>query len=256
MFSNLVSGGELHVLPADVVTDAGAVADYLNRFEVDFIKAVPSHFSALSASAGFAGVLPARSLILGGEAASADWLELLGAAEDAGCGVFNHYGPTETTIGVVTTRLSRDGAGMVPIGRPVANTHTHVLDEALELVPPGVASELYVSGVQLARGHQVKIRGYRIEPGEVESVLAAHPSVARATVLACEDTPGDPRLIGYIVPADTTLGQGREDLAHRVKRSCGQAAGVRGPVGCGGAGGFAAHRQREAGSSRASGSRV
>ncbi|MFE0209062.1 amino acid adenylation domain-containing protein [Streptomyces sp. NPDC058985] len=70
--------------------------------------------------------------------------------------MFNHYGPSETTIGVATTRLtpqSLTGGGPVPVGTPIANTGLYVLDRTLQPVPTGVTGELYVAGAGLARGY-------------------------------------------------------------------------------------------------------
>jgi amino acid adenylation domain-containing protein/non-ribosomal peptide synthase protein (TIGR01720 family) len=64
---------------------------------------------------------------------------------------------------------------------------------------------------------QVKVRGYRIELGEIESVLAASPAIQSAVVLVREDTPGERRLVAYLVPAGDSLSVG--ELRALLKKS-------------------------------------
>lgn len=71
-----------------------------------------------------------------------------------GAVLYNQYGPTETTVDSTFHRcLPGADVNTVPIGRPVANTRTYVLDRALALVPGGSPGELCIGGVGLARGY-------------------------------------------------------------------------------------------------------
>ncbi|WP_344142228.1 amino acid adenylation domain-containing protein, partial [Polymorphospora rubra] len=238
LFAALATGGSVHIPDEELVADAAGLAGFLREQRIDHVKAVPSQVAAL-ASAGVDGVLPRRSLVLGGEATPPELATRLREAA-AGQRIFNHYGPTETTIGVAATEL--DGT----VGTPLAGTRFFVLDESLRPVPIGVTGELYVAGEQLARGYhaavltaqrfvacpwdtgrrmyrtgdrarwtvagrlvvagrvdeQVKIRGHRVEPGELRNVLLELPGVAQAAVVAQADAAGDMRLVAYVVPED------------------------------------------------------
>jgi thioesterase domain-containing protein/acyl carrier protein len=66
----------------------------------------------------------------------------------------NLYGPTEAAIDVTSwTCDPSSDSGVIPIGKAIANTEIYVLDRQMNPVPPGVAGELYIGGIQLARGY-------------------------------------------------------------------------------------------------------
>ena len=94
-------------------------------------------------------------LILGGEALSGEslslWRTLLPRTR-----IVNEYGPTETVVGccVYEVRPGSSPHGLIPIGRPIANTQLYILDEHLNPLPPGITGELFIGGDGLARGYR------------------------------------------------------------------------------------------------------
>ncbi|WP_157729484.1 non-ribosomal peptide synthetase [Tumebacillus algifaecis] len=92
-----------------------------------------------------------RALLLGGEALSAKQAAEVRAGLP-NVRLFNMYGPTEATVWAVSMEVV-DVKGRVPIGRPLANVRTYVLDDRLQPVPIGVAGELYLGGDGIAQGY-------------------------------------------------------------------------------------------------------
>jgi amino acid adenylation domain-containing protein/thioester reductase-like protein/non-ribosomal peptide synthase protein (TIGR01720 family) len=243
----MLSGHELHVVDETTRTDPDRLLAYVARQHIDCVDATPSYVQLLVSQ----GLLDDNRwrpavVVVGAEAVSEQLWDQLRSVE--GVEGFNFYGPTEYTVDALMARVGHWPHPV--IGRPIANTRVYVLDAGLQLVAPGVAGELYITGAGLARGYlrqpaltaqrfvadpygppgarmyrtgdlvrwgaegelefvgraddQVKIRGYRVEPGEIASVLATHPAVAQAVVIAREDRPeqpGDKRLVAYVVAA-------------------------------------------------------
>ncbi|MFE7190560.1 amino acid adenylation domain-containing protein [Kitasatospora sp. NPDC057541] len=151
LYLALSTGGRVHLLPRRI---AGAeLADRIEELQLDYLKMTPSHLAALGSDAPMERLLPRRALVLGGEASAWPWAAELAAL--GRCAVFNHYGPTEATVGVTVHEVTAGaaGPGSTPIGTPLAGARCHVLDEAMQPVPPGVTGELYLGGDRLARGY-------------------------------------------------------------------------------------------------------
>jgi amino acid adenylation domain-containing protein len=131
--------------------DPRYLAELVVEHKVTTLHFVPSMLEVFvrePAAAGCVGVV--RRVLCSGEALPSAVLSE--AVRVLGPAVHNLYGPTEAAIDV--TWWTAEGAGArVPIGRPVWNTAVLVLDRWLRPVPVGVAGEVYVSGVQLARGY-------------------------------------------------------------------------------------------------------
>ncbi|MER6361658.1 amino acid adenylation domain-containing protein [Kitasatospora sp. NPDC001527] len=151
LYLALSTGGRVHLLPRRI---AGAeLAERVEALRLDYLKMTPSHLAALGADAPMERLLPRRALVLGGEASAWPWAAELAAL--GRCAVFNHYGPTEATVGVTVHEVTAEaaGPGSTPIGTPLAGARCHVLDTAGQPVPPGVTGELYLGGDRLARGY-------------------------------------------------------------------------------------------------------
>ena len=156
IFPALCQGGCLHIVSQEHMFAPEALATYFRCHAIDCLKIVPSHLTALLASEHPAALLPRQHLVLGGEACGWEVIETVQALAPA-CRIFNHYGPTEATVGVMTYRVEDGYAGhrtvSLPLGAPLANTQVYILDAHLQPVPVGVTGELYLGGAGLTRGY-------------------------------------------------------------------------------------------------------
>ncbi|MDX3071016.1 non-ribosomal peptide synthase/polyketide synthase [Streptomyces sp. MI02-7b] len=150
-FWPLITGAALVVARPEGHKDPAYLAGLIRRRGVTTAHFVPSMLRAFLDEPAAAACTALRRVLCSGEALpaplAARFHEVLGAA-----GLHNLYGPTEASVDVTAHEVPA-GAEAVPIGRPVWNTRTYVLDAALRPVPPGVPGELHLAGVQLARGY-------------------------------------------------------------------------------------------------------
>ncbi|MGW6727265.1 amino acid adenylation domain-containing protein [Nocardia sp. NPDC055029] len=148
LYLPLITGAAVVVASDLSAKDATALAAAARTAEATVLQATPSMWSSLLAVDPEA-VTGLRALV-GGEALPTALARSLVATTTS---VRNLYGPTEATVWCSQAEVDLDWLDAPTVGVPFADTRAYVLDAALGLVPPGVPGELYVGGVQLARGY-------------------------------------------------------------------------------------------------------
>ncbi|HEY6803101.1 MAG TPA: amino acid adenylation domain-containing protein, partial [Pyrinomonadaceae bacterium] len=177
----LLSGHTIVPVPEDVRLDAVELLAWLRKKKVEVLDCTPGQLRLLLA----AGLEVAgdsfqhrdaenaetqrnslRALLIGGEAIDAALWERL--SELAEIRSYNLYGPTECTVDATVELIT---AGPPTLGKPLQNTQVYVLGAEQELLPIGVAGELYLGGAGVARGYlkQPELSAQRFVPHPYEA---------------------------------------------------------------------------------------
>jgi amino acid adenylation domain-containing protein len=148
--------------------DAEYLAQTIMRRAVTTAHFVPSMLQLFLDEPAAASLPALRRVVCSGEQLPYPLVERFQALLPQ-AGLHNLYGPTEAAVDVTWWDCSRPGPpGVIPIGHPIANTQAYVLDRRLMEAPCNVPGELYLGGVQLARG-------YINRPGLTAATFVAHP---------------------------------------------------------------------------------
>jgi len=151
-FWPLLAGAKLVLARPGGHRDAAYLAKTIVQHGVTTMHFVPSMLGIFLEDKAAATCQCLKRVICSGEALPYELQERFFRVLNAE--LHNLYGPTEAAVDVTAWACRRgDQRQTVPIGKPVANTQIYILDSHLQPVPIGVAGELYIGGVQVARGY-------------------------------------------------------------------------------------------------------
>jgi len=150
-FWPLSAGARLVLAEPGGHRDVAYLVDVINHEGITTIHFVPSMLQSFLASPALVPLPSLRRVLCSGEALTRAHIEKF--REAIPCELHNLYGPTEAAIDVTEWQCPDSSVTTVAIGKPIANARVYVLDEEMRPAPVGVAGELYLAGVQLARGY-------------------------------------------------------------------------------------------------------
>lgn len=143
----LCAGATLCVAPVSEMLPGPPLSRLLDEQKITHVTLVPSALASLSP----ADPPNLQTVIVAGEACPPDLLKQW----SPGRRFFNAYGPSENTVCATIMAFDEETTGYVtpPIGKPIDNVQIYILDQNLQLLPVGIAGELYIGGAGLARGY-------------------------------------------------------------------------------------------------------
>ncbi|MEM4990087.1 amino acid adenylation domain-containing protein [Collimonas sp. H4R21] len=152
-FWPLMVGAKLVMAKPDGHKDPRYLSEVIRTAGVTTLHFVPSMLQVFATHGEAANCSGIVRVMCSGEALPASLVRsfhaLLPQAQ-----LHNLYGPTEAAVDVTAwTAVAGETRGLIPIGKPIANTSIHILDALGQPVPIGVAGELHIGGVQVARGY-------------------------------------------------------------------------------------------------------
>ncbi len=151
LWTPLLCGSRLVIVPQAAVQSPTAFLDLLRSEGITVVNQTPSALQRLVGLYDAVAPLSLRLICCGGEALPRALAQNVLAWNVP---LWNFYGPTESTVWAACHPVAGiSDAPTVPIGRPLGNIRLHVLDAAMQPVPVGVAGQLHIGGVGLARGY-------------------------------------------------------------------------------------------------------
>ena len=148
LFLPILTGARVVIAPRTTALDPFALSDLIEAVNGTIVQATPATWRGLIAIDW--SPRPGLRILCGGEALTCDLGQQLLTRNVE---LWNVYGPTETCIWS-TVQHVKEITAAVPIGRPIANTTTYILDPHGQPTPIGVPGELYIGGLGLAKGYR------------------------------------------------------------------------------------------------------
>ncbi|HEX6904707.1 MAG TPA: amino acid adenylation domain-containing protein [Thermoanaerobaculia bacterium] len=149
LYLPLLVGARVEIASAEEAGDGAQLLRRIRAGGATVVQATPSTWRMLL-DAGWEETDHLRVAWTGAEALHPDLAAHLHRRAGE---VWNLYGPTEITVWATALRIGADGAGVLPIGGPMANTRVHILDPRMRPVPMGVPGEIFIGGGGVSRGY-------------------------------------------------------------------------------------------------------